>query len=48
MDLTDTQVEELEAALKQLEELDPSSLPEPAADLASLLGRILDELETKG
>jgi hypothetical protein len=45
MKLTDSQVEQLEAALKELEELDPSSLPEPAADLASLLGRILDDLE---
>ena len=46
MNLTDAQIEQLEVALKQLEELDPSSLPEPAADLASLLGRILDDLET--
>ncbi len=46
MDLTEAQIEQLEAALKQLDELDPASLPEPAAELASLLGQILDELET--
>ncbi|MFV1960791.1 MAG: hypothetical protein ACC658_03065 [Acidimicrobiia bacterium] len=48
MDLTETQVEELENALQQLEQLDPASLPGPAADLANLLSRILDELEASG
>jgi hypothetical protein len=46
MDLTDAQIKELENALSQLEQLDPASLPEPAAELANLLGRILDELES--
>ncbi|MEE8406752.1 MAG: hypothetical protein V3S32_06350 [Acidimicrobiia bacterium] len=46
MDLTDAQIKELENALEQLEQLDPASLPEPAAELANLLGRILDELES--
>ncbi len=45
MDLTDAQIEELEHALQQLEQLDPASLPGPAAELADLLSRILDELE---
>jgi hypothetical protein len=45
MDLTRDQIEELEAALVRLEEVDPASLPGPAADLAELLGRILDQLE---
>jgi len=45
MELTDTQVEEIENALKQLDQLDPASLPEPAAELANLLSQILDDLE---
>ena len=45
MNLSESQIEELEAALEQLEELDPASLPEPAAQLAELLGQILDDLE---
>ena len=45
MNLSDSQIEELEAALQQLETIDPASLPEPAAKLADLLGRILDDLE---
>ena len=47
MELTEEQFEELETALEKLESLDPASLPEPAADLASLLGRILDEMESQ-
>lgn len=42
MDLTQEQIVELEAALTQLEQIDPAELPEPAANLATLLGRILD------
>ena len=42
MNLTEAQVAELEEALQQLEELDPADLPEPAAELATKLGRILD------
>ena len=45
MDLSQTQMDELESALQQLEELDPADLPEPAAHLAEVLGRILEELE---
>jgi len=45
MDLSERQIEELEEALQQLETVDPASLPEPAAKLADLLGRILDDLE---
>jgi len=45
MDLTQSQIEELEAALERLDDLDPASLPEPAQELAEILGRILDESE---
>jgi hypothetical protein len=45
MDLTPTQIEELEAALEKMSRLDPALLPEPASELAELLSKILDELE---
>jgi hypothetical protein len=45
MDLTQEQIDKLEAALRRLEELDPSELPEPASELANLLSSILDESE---
>ncbi|MGH8912942.1 MAG: hypothetical protein ACRDZM_00305 [Acidimicrobiia bacterium] len=45
MDLTSEQIEKLEAALARLEELDPADLPQPAAELADLLGSILEESE---
>lgn len=45
MDLNQEQIDKLEAALARLEALDPADLPEPAAELASLLGAILEELE---
>jgi hypothetical protein len=45
MDLTPDQIEKLEAALARLGELDPSQLPEPAAELADLLSSILEESE---
>lgn len=43
MDLTPEQIEKLEYALARLEELDPADLPEPAAELANLLGSILED-----
>ena len=46
MDLTQDQIDKLEAALARLEELDPTEVPEPAAELADLLGSILEESET--
>ncbi|MEX1126845.1 MAG: hypothetical protein WD895_03465 [Acidimicrobiia bacterium] len=46
MDLTQDQIEQIEAILARLAELDPAELPEPAAELANLLGAILEEQET--
>ncbi|MEX1134815.1 MAG: hypothetical protein WED83_08235 [Acidimicrobiia bacterium] len=46
MDLTQDQIDQLEAVLARLAEIDPAELPEPAAELASLLGSILEEKET--
>jgi hypothetical protein len=45
MDVSPEQMAELEEALRQLEQLDPSDLPGPAASLAEILGRILDPPE---
>ena len=46
MDLTQDQIDQLEAVLARLAEVDPAELPEPAAELANLLGSILEEQET--
>jgi hypothetical protein len=46
MDLTPDQIDQLEAVLARLAEVDPAELPEPAAELANLLGSILEERET--
>ena len=48
MDLTDTQLEELESALQRLSELDPAQLPAPAADLVDLLTAILEDDDVGG
>ena len=45
MDLTPEQIDEIEAMLERLETLDPADLPEPAAELVELLGRILETPE---
>ena len=45
MDITQEQIAKLEAALARLEELDPADVPEPAAELANLLGALLEESE---
>jgi hypothetical protein len=46
MELSQSQVEEIEAALARLEQVDPADLPEPAADLADILSRLLDGMES--
>ena len=46
MELSQDQIEQLEAALARLGDVDPADLPEPAAELADLLGAILEEDET--
>jgi hypothetical protein len=43
MDLTPELIEEIESMLERLEALDPADVPEPAAELVALLGRILSE-----
>ena len=46
MDINPEQIEKLEAALARLEELDPADVPEPAAELASLLSSLLEESDS--
>lgn len=46
MELNPEQVARIESALERLEALDPAQLPEPAAELAALLGAILEETES--
>lgn len=45
MEIDDAQLQEIEAALEKLEKMDPAELPEPAAELADLLGRLLEQLD---
>ena len=45
MELNESQVSEIEAALEKLDTVDPADLPEPAAELADLLGQIIEGLE---
>jgi hypothetical protein len=45
MDLTESQVREIEEALERLQALDPAEVPEPASQLADLLGSILDQID---
>lgn len=46
MELSQSQVEEIEAALARLDEVDPVDLPEPAAELADIMNRLLDGMES--
>lgn len=36
----------IEEKLRELAELDPADLPQPAAELAELLGSVLEDVET--
>lgn len=36
----------IEEKLRELAELDPADLPQPAAELAELLGGVLEDVET--
>lgn len=45
MEVSPEERQSLEAALAELDGLDPADLPDPAARLADLLGRMLDAAE---
>ncbi len=46
MNLSQDQIDQIEALLDRLTEVDPAELPEPAAELANLLGSILEDEES--
>jgi hypothetical protein len=46
MNLSDEAVAQIEAKLREIAELDAADLPQPAAELAELLGTILDEVDS--
>ncbi len=45
MELSESHIQEIEAVLEELEELDPTELPEPASRLAALLSSVLEEVD---
>lgn len=45
MNISDETMAEIATKLREIAELDGADLPEPAAELAELLGRILDQVE---
>lgn len=46
MELSEAQSELIQELLRQLGEVDPAELPGPAAELADLLGEIIEAAET--
>ena len=46
MDLSEAQISQIEELLARLDAIDPAELPEPAAELASLLSSLLEATET--
>jgi hypothetical protein len=42
MELSDSQTERIAELLEQVGELDPAEVPDPAAELAALLGQIIE------
>jgi hypothetical protein len=45
MDLSAEQITEINQAIEKLETLDPADIPEPAAELVTLLNSILEETD---
>lgn len=45
MNISEETLARIEEKLKEIAELDPADLPGPAADLAEMLGDILDQVE---
>lgn len=45
MDLSPEQIDEINLALEKLETIDPADLPEPAAELVTLLSRLLEDTD---
>jgi hypothetical protein len=45
MNISEQDLTVIEEKLKEIAELDPAELPEPAAELADLLSSLLDQVE---
>ena len=45
MELSESQITEIEELLARIDAIDPAELPDPATDLANLLGSLLEEKE---
>ena len=45
MDLSPEQITQINQALEKLETLDPADIPQPAAELVTLLNDILEETD---
>jgi hypothetical protein len=46
MDVPDETIYQIEQKLKEIAELDPADLPDPAAELAALLNELLEDMES--
>lgn len=45
MDISDETIADIEEKLREIAELDPADLPEPAAELAEMLSALLEEVD---
>lgn len=45
MNISEETLARIEEKLREIAELDPADLPEPASDLVAMLGEILDQVE---
>lgn len=46
MNISDESLAEIEEKLREIAELDPADIPDPAAELAQMLSDLLDDAET--
>lgn len=46
MNISDESLAEIEEKLREMAELDPADIPDPAAELAQMLSDLLDDAET--
>jgi len=46
MNIPEETLAEIALKLKEIEDLDPAALPEPAAELAALLSAVLEQVES--
>ncbi len=46
MDIPDETLSRIQQKLKEIADLDPADLPDPAAELAAMLNDLLDDLDS--